>query len=68
MPLSSTSHNCLNRKYSLMLTKIVMMLIILRSEMDAFVAKVLYLDKFLPEQSPAIHLVKESIYFFSFDL
>lgn len=51
-----------------MLTKIVMMLIILRSEMDAFVAKVLYLDKFLPEQSPAVHLVKESIYFFSFDL
>lgn len=35
--LSSTSLNCLNRKYSLILIKIVIILKILESEMDAFV-------------------------------
>ena len=67
VPLSSTLHKCLNRKYSLILTKIVMMLIILRSEVDAIFVKTLYLDNFVPEQSPAVHFVKEKIYLFSFD-
>lgn len=41
VPLSSASQNCLNRRYSLMITNIAIALMILGSDMDTFVLKVL---------------------------
>lgn len=42
-----------------MLTRIVQIVMIVGSEMDTSVVKKLYSDKFLPEQSSAVGLVKK---------
>ena len=42
-----------------MLTRIVMMVIIVGSEIDTLVVKVFYLNKFLPEQSSVVGLAEE---------
>ena len=42
-----------------MLTRIVMMVIIVGSEIDTLVVKLFYLDKFLPEQSSVVGLAEE---------
>ena len=44
-------------QYSLMLTRVVIVMIVV-SEMNILVAKVIHLDKFLPEQSPPVGLVQ----------
>ena len=55
VPISSTNYNCLNRQYSLMLTRIVM---IVGKMMDTLVVRRLHLDNFFLEQSSADGLVK----------
>ena len=57
--LSSKSQNYLNRQSLYMLARIVIVVMTVRSDMDAFVVNVLYLDKYLPQQSSADGLVEQ---------